>query len=71
MDPPASPRKSYFMADTGSRGTHTIFTRSSSSNSFPTDVSARNAWLCIKQVTGFGGGTEKIARGTDFAVMPP
>jgi hypothetical protein len=41
------------MAETGSRRAHTILTRSSSSNSCPTEVSARNAWLCIKQVTGF------------------
>jgi hypothetical protein len=47
------PMRSYFMAETGSRRAHTILTRSSSSNSCPTEVSARNAWLCIKQVTGF------------------
>jgi hypothetical protein len=41
------------MAETGSRRAQTILTRSSSSNSCPTEVSARNAWLCIKQVTGF------------------
>jgi hypothetical protein len=45
--------KSYFIAETGSRRTHTILTRSSSSNSFPTEASAKYAWLCIKQVTGF------------------
>jgi hypothetical protein len=45
--------KSYFMAETGSRRTHTILTRSSSANSFPTEAPARYAWLCIKHVSGF------------------